>query len=161
MHQCCVFWQFSGAAHGRKLVEASFWAVFCNLNERILWGFNNVILQNMTSETRKCNCVLQYLQQDRFTPFMNNTWGRSDFTSRPLGHDRKLNTYYMLCAQTIDNSMAQTHVVIFMKSSEVIFFGNFYAYPSASKASREVANLTERKILHTPVYGVKEFVCLW
>ena len=24
----------------------------------------------------------------------------------------------------------------------------------------EVANLTERKNLHTPVYGVKEFVCL-
>ena len=30
----------------------------------------------------------------------------------------------------------------------------------ANKASREVANLTERKNLHTPVYGVKEFVCL-
>ena len=32
--------------------------------------------------------------------------------------------------------------------------------PPASKASREVANLTERKNPHTPVYGVKEFVCL-
>ena len=32
-------------------------------------------------------------------------------------------------------------------------------YPPASEASREVANLTERKNLHTPVYGVKEFVC--
>ena len=32
--------------------------------------------------------------------------------------------------------------------------------PPASQASREVANLTERKNLHTPVYGVKEFVCL-
>ena len=32
--------------------------------------------------------------------------------------------------------------------------------PPASKASREVANLTER-IIHTPVYGVKEFVCLF
>ena len=30
----------------------------------------------------------------------------------------------------------------------------------ASEASREVSNLTERKNLHTPVYGVKEFVCL-
>ena len=29
-----------------------------------------------------------------------------------------------------------------------------------SEASREVANLTERKNTHTPVYGVKEFVCL-
>ena len=27
------------------------------------------------------------------------------------------------------------------------------------KASREQANLTEIKNLHTPVYGVKEFVC--
>ena len=30
----------------------------------------------------------------------------------------------------------------------------------ASEVSREVANLTERKNQHTPVYGVKEFVCL-
>ena len=30
----------------------------------------------------------------------------------------------------------------------------------SSKARREVANLTERKNLHTHVYGVKEFVCL-
>ena len=40
----------------------------------------------------------------------------------------------------------------------------FY-YSPASEASREVANLTERKNPHTPVYGVKEFVhlsvCLW
>ena len=34
-----------------------------------------------------------------------------------------------------------------------------YDYPPASQASREVANLTERKNLHTPVHGVKEFVC--
>ena len=33
-------------------------------------------------------------------------------------------------------------------------------YPPASKVSREVANLTERKNPHTPVYGVKEFVRL-
>ena len=32
-------------------------------------------------------------------------------------------------------------------------------YPPASEARWEVANLTERKNLHTPVYGVK-FVCL-
>ena len=30
----------------------------------------------------------------------------------------------------------------------------------ASDLSREVANLTEIKNPHTPVYGVKEFVCL-
>ena len=30
----------------------------------------------------------------------------------------------------------------------------------ASEASRKVANLTERKNTHPPVYGVKEFVCL-
>ena len=33
------------------------------------------------------------------------------------------------------------------------------SYPPASKASREVANITELKNLRTPVYGVKEFVC--
>ena len=37
---------------------------------------------------------------------------------------------------------------------------NIYFNPLASEASREVANLTERKNPHTPVYGVKEFVCL-
>ena len=31
-------------------------------------------------------------------------------------------------------------------------------YPPASETSREVANLTKRKNLHTPVYGVKEFI---
>ena len=33
-------------------------------------------------------------------------------------------------------------------------------YPPASEVSREVANLTERKNQHTPMYGVKEFVRL-
>ena len=33
-------------------------------------------------------------------------------------------------------------------------------YTPASEARKEEANLTERKNLHTPVYGVKEFVCL-
>ena len=33
-------------------------------------------------------------------------------------------------------------------------------YPPVSEASRELANLTERKNTHTPAYGVKEFVCL-
>ena len=32
-------------------------------------------------------------------------------------------------------------------------------YPPASEASWEVANLTERKNPHTPVYGVKK-ICL-
>ena len=33
-----------------------------------------------------------------------------------------------------------------------------FLYPPASEASREVANLTERKNPHTPINGVKEFV---
>ena len=37
---------------------------------------------------------------------------------------------------------------------------DFCAHPLASQASREVANLTERKNPHTPIFGVKEFVCL-
>ena len=38
--------------------------------------------------------------------------------------------------------------------------GKMLSYPPASEASGEVTNLTERKNQHTPVYGVKEFVCL-
>ena len=38
-------------------------------------------------------------------------------------------------------------------------FKSMLFYPPASQASREVTNLTERKNPHTPVYGVKEFVC--
>ena len=34
------------------------------------------------------------------------------------------------------------------------------AYPPASEAIKELADLTERKNPHTPVYGVKESVCL-
>ena len=33
-------------------------------------------------------------------------------------------------------------------------------HPPANEVSREVANLTERKNLHTSLYGNKEFVCL-
>ena len=43
----------------------------------------------------------------------------------------------------------------FLSFSLICLFG-----PPASEASREVANLTERKNPHTPVYGVKEFVRL-
>ena len=37
---------------------------------------------------------------------------------------------------------------------------SMFFIPLRAKQVREVANLTERKNLHTPVYGVKEFVCL-
>ena len=47
---------------------------------------------------------------------------------------------------------------------KLLVLKNFDAinYTPASEANREVANLTERKNQHTPVYGVKEFlsVCL-
>ena len=32
---------------------------------------------------------------------------------------------------------------------------NFFKYPPVIEASTKVANLTERKNLHTPIYGVK------
>ena len=41
---------------------------------------------------------------------------------------------------------------------KICFFHVLLSPPS--KVSREVANLTWRKNTHTPVYGVKEFVCL-
>ena len=46
--------------------------------------------------------------------------------------------------------------------AEQFFEGTFLTsiYPPASEVSREVEHLTERKNPHTPVYGVKEFVCL-
>ena len=44
-------------------------------------------------------------------------------------------------------------------SLRVAHNGKKFCYPPASEASREEANLTERKNLHTPVCGVKEFVC--
>ena len=51
----------------------------------------------------------------------------------------------------------------FIQSYEVSFIGPILYpnldYPPASEASREVANLTERKNPHT-LFGVKEFVCL-
>ena len=52
--------------------------------------------------------------------------------------------------------MAPGHV-----SSPVEFKENIYLFPPCGKASREVANLTERINPHTPVYGVKAFVCLY
>ena len=48
---------------------------------------------------------------------------------------------------------------VFVGSLRTIF--KFWmCYPPASEASREVANLTERKNPHTPVHGVKNFVRL-
>ena len=41
----------------------------------------------------------------------------------------------------------------------MITFKNDLVSTPASKASMEVANLTEKKICIPPVYGVKEFVC--
>ena len=41
----------------------------------------------------------------------------------------------------------------------ILGFGLWFN-PPVREANREVANLTERKNPHTPVYGVKEFVCL-
>ena len=36
-----------------------------------------------------------------------------------------------------------------------------FSYPPASEVSSEAANLTVQKNLHTPVYSVKQSVCLW
>ena len=42
----------------------------------------------------------------------------------------------------------------------MIFWKIFFYIPLQAKPVKEVANLTQRKNLHTPVYGVEEFVCL-
>ena len=41
------------------------------------------------------------------------------------------------------------------------FLEKIHFYSPASEASREVANLTEIKNPHTPVYGIKKFVNLY
>ena len=54
-----------------------------------------------------------------------------------------------------------SHSFLFDWKEYIFNHKNLYLFPLASKRSREVANLTERKNLHTPIYGVKEFVCLF
>ena len=44
--------------------------------------------------------------------------------------------------------------IFFLNGNRIVLF-----YPPASEASMEVGNITEIKNLHTPVSGVKEFVC--
>ena len=41
-----------------------------------------------------------------------------------------------------------------------MFYNIEYAYPPDREGSREVENLTERKNLHRPMYGVRESKCL-
>ena len=43
----------------------------------------------------------------------------------------------------------------FIRAANVASLG---CYPPAREASREVAKFNERKNLHTPLYGFKEFV---
>ena len=59
---------------------------------------------------------------------------------------------YCICAK-----FNKTGLDLFQDCCWVFFI---ISNPPMSQASWEVANLFERKILHTPVYGVKEFVCL-
>ena len=50
-------------------------------------------------------------------------------------------------------------IVILETKQGLLFIFLVVNYPPASEASREGANFIERKNLHYPVYGVKEFVC--
>ena len=58
------------------------------------------------------------------------------------------------------------HTSLFASQLDVILkdlskgLQEIYIHPPTSKESREVANITEIKNPHTPVNGVKEFVCL-
>ena len=55
---------------------------------------------------------------------------------------------------------APWHIFLIVRFNMFIKSSHYYYYPPASKASREVANLTRRKNPHTPIYDVEEFVCL-
>ena len=77
-------------------------------------------------------------------------------------------TYFLVCISTLDSAFplnGRLPVSPFpMPPNQVIirnpsYVGSLILSP-AREASMEVANLTERKYTHPPVYGVKEFVCL-
>ena len=55
--------------------------------------------------------------------------------------------FYMLLPATLDLYC----YLAFFNVTDILFIGG-RCYPPASEASREVANLTERKNPHTPVY---------
>ena len=57
----------------------------------------------------------------------------------------------------LKNAHKESYVRTKIQKSMLAFI---FINPPASVASREVANLEERKNPHTLVYGVKEFVCL-
>ena len=56
------------------------------------------------------------------------------------------------------NILTKSDKIRFKDSEKVIW--HWFYNPPASKANRKVANLTERKNMHTHVNGVKEFVYL-
>ena len=51
--------------------------------------------------------------------------------------------------------------VYILTSIWVLCMPNAGQNPPASEVNREVANLTERKNLHTPVYGAKEYTIIF
>ena len=71
-------------------------------------------------------------------------------------------TYETLFCSHINKSWTRLNKVFTSWQLPKFFIGGikWSILSLVSEASREVANLTERKNLHTPVYGVKEFVCL-
>ena len=91
---------------------------------------------------------------------------------RRKGEESAINFYNFLCSPKPQMSGVTVHffnrprtrqnrsgnLMVFFSWSEHLGFTTFLS--PASEASWEVANLTRRKNTHTPVYGVKEFVCL-
>ena len=74
-----------------------------------------------------------------------------DYNLRVNSHNEHLFLLFYICFRQNFTSTSLRHLLK----------PHFFNYPPASEASREVANLNERKNPHTPpVYCVKEFVCL-
>ena len=68
----------------------------------------------------------------------------------------KIRQFKLLFLESGENCLLEYLVILLF----VCFIGSCVFYPPTSEARREVANLTERKNPPTPVFGVKEFVCL-
>ena len=86
----------------------------------------------------------------------------SSCLSFSLPHSLLTLTHTHTCSHNLSLSLSphsHTHTHSHNLSSLICKFP-LESYPPLSEARMEVANLSERKNPHSPVYSVKEFVCL-
>ena len=59
-----------------------------------------------------------------------------------------------------NGQISEPHCMVIVHPTWINILLNSAIIPLQAKQAREITNLTERKNPNTPVYGVKEFVCL-